>query len=211
MCVGSVNFIGAASVSAVEFGRTVTPFHPEEIRLKTASPSLSIAAAVFAVAAFALTAVAQPPQAEPSAPPSGAQQGTPMRREIPPPKNLQVLPKDLTGEQVVHIMQGWAGALGARCDTCHAANPNAATQPGQRARLDFSLDVKPEKETARLMYKMVQDINTNYIAMVGNSGAKVSCGTCHQGHLSPPAFTPPERHEGQRPQGAPGAMPGPGL
>ena len=178
--------------------------------MKTASRSLSVAVAVFAAAAFALTSGAQAPQTEPSAPPTGA----PQHREfhIPPPKNLQVLPKDLTGEQVVHIMQGWAAALGTHCDTCHAPNPNAEVQPGQRARLDFSLDIKPEKNTARLMYKMVHDINTNYIAMVGNSGdsgANVSCGTCHRGHLSPPPFTPPERNEGPRPQGGQGSTPPP--
>ena len=174
--------------------------------MKKASRSLSVAVAVFAAAALALTSGAQAPQTEPSAPPTGA----PQHREfhIPPPKNLQVLPKDLTGEQVVHIMQGWAAALGTHCDTCHAPNPNAQVQPGQRARLDFSLDVKPEKNTARLMYKMVHDINTNYIAMVGNGDAKVSCGTCHRGHLSPPPFTPPERQEGPRPQGAPSPAPG---
>ncbi|MGH9589700.1 MAG: c-type cytochrome [Terracidiphilus sp.] len=187
--------------------------------MKTASKSLSVAVAVFAAAAFALASGAQAPQTEPSAPPPAGAQGSPMRREIPAPKNLQVLPKDLTGEQVVHIMQGWAAALGTHCDTCHAPNPNAEAQPGRRPRLDFALDVKPEKNTARLMYKMVQDINTNYIAMVNNSGAnsgsgaesgtKVSCGTCHRGHVSPPAFTPPERQEGPRPQGAQGSMPAP--
>lgn len=204
MCLGPFNFLGAASVSCVEFGATAKPFHSKETPVKTASRSLSVAVAVFAAAAFALTSGAQAPQSEPS--------GAPPRREfhIPAPQNLQVLPKDLTGEQVVHIMQGWAAALGTHCDTCHAPNPNAQVQPGQRARLDFALDVKPQKNTARLMYKMVHDINTNYIAMVGNSDAKVSCGTCHRGHLSPPPFTPPERQEGPRPQGgAQGPMPAP--
>lgn len=211
MCVRTFNFVGAAHVSPVEFGSTAKPFHPKEIPVKTASRSLSVAVAVFAAAAFALTSVAQAPQSEPSAPPAEGAQGAPMRRQfhIPPPKNLQVLPKDLTGEQVVHIMQGWAAALGTHCDTCHAPSPNAQVQPGQRARLDFSLDVKPEKNTARLMYKMVHDINSNYIAMVGNGDAKVSCGTCHRGHVSPPPFTPPERNEGPRPQGGQGATPPP--
>lgn len=133
------------------------------------------------------------------------------RREFhfPPPKNLQVLPKNLTGEQVHHIMEGWAGALGTHCDTCHAPDPNAAA-PGRRPRLDFALDKKPEKNTARMMVKMVEQINTDYIAKIKNSGVKVSCGTCHQGHLSPPVFKPqPEHHEGPPPPGAPGAPPVP--
>lgn len=127
-----------------------------------------------------------------------------MHREMhfPPPKNLQVLPKDLTGQQVHQIMEGWARALGTHCDTCHAPNPNAAAQPGKRPRLDFALDIKPEKNTARTMVKMVQDINGNYIDKIKNSGVKVSCGTCHRGHLHPPIFKP-QHHEGPPPQGAP--------
>lgn len=175
--------------------------------MKTASPSLSLAVAVFTAAVFAVTAVAQ---TEPSGPPPGAPAGAPMRREMhfPPPKNLQVLPKDLTGEQVHHIMEGWAAALGTHCDTCHAPNPNETVAPGKRPRLDFELDTKPEKKTARMMVTMVQQINGDYISKVKNSGVKVSCGTCHRGHLSPPVFTPPPEHrEGPPPQGAPGAAP----
>lgn len=151
--------------------------------------------------------------------------GTPHgERHIPPPKNLQVLPKDLTGEQVHHIMEGWAQSLGTHCDTCHAPDPKAVVAAGHRPRLDFPLDIKPDKSTARLMYKMVQDINTNYIAMVKDSGdnaeaqsseeahadEKVSCATCHRGHLKPPTFVPPPEHrEGPPPQGAPGSGPAP--
>jgi hypothetical protein len=187
-------------------------------RLRIASPSLSIAAATFAAAVFAFTAVAQAPQAEPTTPPAGEAAGAPMggpRREMhfPPPKNLQVLPKDLTGEQVHQIMEGWARALGTHCDTCHAPNPNAATEPGKRPHLDFALDTKPEKGTARMMVKMVKDINGNYVSKIKNSGVQVSCGTCHRGHLSPPAYKPgPEEHHegpGAQPQGAPGATPTP--
>lgn len=185
--------------------------------MKTASPSLTVAAVVFAAAAFALTAVAQAPQTEPSSPPPGGQMSGMPHREghFPAPSNLQVLPKDLTGEQVHQIMEGWARALGTHCDTCHAPNPNANAEPGRRPRLDFALDIKPEKNTARLMVKMVHDINTNYIANIKHSDAteaseaKVSCGTCHRGHLSPPEFKPePEHREGPPPQGAPAPAPG---
>ena len=182
--------------------------------MKTASPSLTCAAAVFAAAAFAITAVAQAPQSQPSGPPPGEPMGGQHREmHFPPPTNLQVLPKDLTGEQVHQIMEGWAHALGPHCDNCHAANPKEAVQPGKRPHLDFALDTKPEKGTARMMVKMVADINGNYVSKVKNSGVKVSCGTCHRGHLSPPAFKPePEEHRegpGAQPQGAPGATPTP--
>lgn len=130
-------------------------------------------------------------------------------RHSPAPTNLQVLPKDMTGEQVHQVMEGWARALGTHCDTCHAPNPNATVEPGKRPRLDFALDIKPEKKTARMMYTMVQQINHDYIDKIDNDGIAVSCGTCHRGHLSPPAFKPePEHHEGP-PPAAPGTEPSP--
>ena len=46
-----------------------------------------------------------------SAPPQGAPGGRPPR-SYPAPTNLQVLPKDLTGQQVHEIMEGFAGSLG---------------------------------------------------------------------------------------------------
>lgn len=183
--------------------------------MKTASPSLSVAAAVFAAAVFAVTAVAQAPQTQPSTPPAGAPMGEP-HHEMPAPTNLQVLPKDLTGEQVHRIMHSWASALGTRCDTCHAPDPNAPVGAGGHPRLDYALDTKPEKNTARLMVKMVEDINGNYIGKIDNAGIKVSCGTCHRGHLSPPIFMPPPEHHmgpppGTAPAGAPAPAPAPGL
>ncbi|MDE3199862.1 MAG: c-type cytochrome [Acidobacteriota bacterium] len=105
-----------------------------------------------------------------------------------------MLPKNLTGEQVHEIMHKWEAELGTECSTCHAADPKNIG-PNGRPRLDFASDAKPEKATARLMVKMVHDINSNYISMVDNSGMPVSCGTCHRGHLSPEPFVaPPEEH-----------------
>ncbi len=177
--------------------------------MKTAFLSPSVAVAVFAAAVFAVTAVSQAPQSQPSGPPGGPM---PHEMQMPAPTNLQVLPKDLTGEQVHRIMHSWASALGTHCDTCHAPDPNAPVGPGGHPRLDYALDTKPEKNTARLMVKMVEDINGNYIGKIDNAGIKVSCGTCHRGHLSPPIFIPPpEHHMGPPPQGAPPAAPATGL
>jgi len=128
---------------------------------------------------------------------------------FPAPTNLQVLPKNLTGKQVHQIMGKWARSLGTHCSTCHAPNPNAAPAPNGHPHLDFALDIKPEKKTARLMVKMVEDINGNYVGKIKNSGIKVSCGTCHRGHLQPPLYIPPPEHHGPRPPAAaPPAAPG---
>lgn len=113
----------------------------------------------------------------------------------PAPTNLQVLPKNLSGEQVHEIMHGWEAALGAECSTCHTANPKDVA-PNGRLRLNFADDSKPEKATARLMYKMMEDINANYVGKVQNSGVPVTCGTCHRGHITPEPFkAPKEEHE----------------
>jgi hypothetical protein len=172
--------------------------------LKTSSLIPPAAAtALLTAAVFAVTMIAQAPQA-----PSPGEGGQPPR-SYPAPTNLKVLPKDLTGQQVHDIMEKWAGSLGVHCDTCHTADPNNIG-PNGRPRLKFEDDSKAEKSTARLMYRMTEDINKNYVSMVmdedkmENHGSPVTCGTCHRGHQHPEEFEIPE--EGRRgPEGPPPA------
>jgi hypothetical protein len=168
--------------------------------LKTSSLAFTTAT-FFAAGVFLVTSAAQTPQiatkSGPQAqPPSSiatpnAQQpsGTPAKRTYPTPTNLKVLPKELTGEQVHEIMEQWESEIGGRCGTCHAADPKNIG-PNGRPRLNFVDDNKPEKETARKMYQMTDGINLNYIAKMDSSGAPVTCGTCHRGHLGPEMFAP---------------------
>jgi cytochrome c553 len=175
--------------------------------LKPILLSLSVTATALVTAAlFAVTAAAQTPQA--ATPPAG---GPPPMRSYPAPTNLKALPKDMTGQQVHEVMEKISGSLGVHCDTCHAADPTNL-MPNGRPRMNFADDSKPEKVTARLMILMSMDINKNYISKIDNSGAMVTCGTCHRGHLSPEPFVIPDEHGGPRPpMGAPpsGAMPMP--
>lgn len=128
------------------------------------------------------------------------------RRPLPKPTNLQVLPKDIKPEDLIHIMRGYAGALGVECKFCHVA------VPGQR-RLDFAADTKEDKGIARIMIRMTQTINDQYMAQVKDPDAKpddlhVTCGTCHRGHSMPEHFVPPpEEHHEQR--GGAGTPPAP--
>lgn len=165
--------------------------------MKPASPSRPAAAAAFlGVALFALTTVAQAPQTAGPEHAPGEQHHHPPN---PAPTNLKVLPKTLTGDQVHEIMHKWAAALGTECSTCHAADP-VKKEPNGQPVLNFADDSKKEKETARLMLKMTGEINKNYTSMVESSrdsseAAKaVTCGTCHRGHVDPPAFVPPPEH-----------------
>jgi hypothetical protein len=162
-------------------------------------PSSFAAAAFLGVALFAVTTVAQaPPPAQETggAMPAGEHHHPP----APTPTNLKVLPKTLTGDQVHEIMHKWEGDLGSECNTCHVEDP-VKKMPNGRPALNFADDSKKEKETARLMVKMTADINNNYTSMVESSrnkdesAKKVTCGTCHRGHLDPPAYVAPKEHE----------------
>jgi cytochrome c553 len=133
--------------------------------------------------AVAVLAVAQTPATPPNAtalPPAEA-------RVYPTPTNLKVLPKNLTGEQLHEIMEQWSAALDTHCDSCHTADTQNIG-PNGRPRLNFADDSKPMKDVARLMFKMTEDINTNYVSMIDSSGAPVTCGTCHRGHIGPEPF-----------------------
>lgn len=112
-----------------------------------------------------------------------------------PPKNLQVLPKDMTRQQVVQVMRGFTRGLGVRCNHCHVGEGNDLSQ------YDFASDAKPEKATARKMIAMVNAINTTHLAGVGEPAEppapgqppapKVTCYTCHRGDTMPLTAPPP--------------------
>ncbi len=173
------------------------------------SLSLPAAAAFLAAALFAVSTVAQAPQSADPHAPGGAGHPHP---PAPKPTNLKVLPKDLTGDQVMDIMHGWEAQLGTECTTCHAVDPNKK-MPNGRPALNFPDDSKKEKETARLMLKMTMEINQKYTSMVESShdnaeaAKKVTCGTCHRGHLDPPAYVPPKEHDHEHHEGAEGEKP----
>ena len=70
-------------------------------------------------------------------------------------KNLQILPKDISGHDLDSIMHHFTAALGVKCNFCHVRNEEAK-------QMDFSNDAKPEKQIARKMMLMAIDINKNY-------------------------------------------------
>jgi len=159
--------------------------------------------AVAALTAMAAFVAAQTPQG----PPPGGVPGGPMHN-FPAPTNLQVLPKDLTGNQVRDIMRTWAGSLGVHCDACHAADPSRKG-PNGRPELNFADDSKDDKKIARIMYTMTQQINADYISKSkaldpDSMDMKVSCGTCHRGHQMPEEFVIPK----EGPHGGNGMPPG---
>jgi hypothetical protein len=98
------------------------------------------------------------------------------------PKNLKVLPKNISHDMLEKTMRQWSQALGQRCGFCHAR--------GADGRNDFASDAKPEKLMARKMFEMTAKINKKYfkaekdsLGMVMNSG--IACITCHNGKPHP--------------------------
>lgn len=152
-------------------------------RLALAAATTSVLASVFFFASRNSVVAAQSAGAE--VPPAAA----PAHHDYPAPTNLKVLPRNLTGAQVHEIMQTWVGELGGRCVTCHVVDKTKKTPDGKPV-IDFANDNKEEKQTARKMFTMVEQINTETIAKIDSSGAPVTCGTCHRGHLGPEPFEP---------------------
>ncbi len=74
--------------------------------------------------------------------------------------------------------------------------------PNGRPRMDFANDSKPDKQIARIMYTMTQQINKDTISKAmdldpDGMGSPVTCGTCHRGHEMPEEFViPREEHRG---------------
>ena len=105
-----------------------------------------------------------------------------------PPTNLQVLPKDWSRQQVVQVMQQFTMGLGVGCNYCHAEMEGAQPGPNGQVPIDAASDAKQQKKTARVMMKMVSDINNTLGSGLGKPAAdvvKVQCITCHRGAAIP--------------------------
>ena len=95
-----------------------------------------------------------------------------------PPQNLQVLPKDMTTQQVTQLMRTFTAALGVECSHCHVGT-----------MADRAKDDNPKKGVARKMMQMTASINDTMLKGIGDAPAagvsKVTCFTCHRGAIKP--------------------------
>ncbi len=100
------------------------------------------------------------------------------------PENLKVLPKDISSDDLSTTMRGFAMGLGVRCETCHVGEPNMPLDT-----FDFPSDEKPMKQKARLMIKMVNEINGELVPRLDDvekaNRVSVRCMTCHRGQPQP--------------------------
>ncbi|MBS1573734.1 MAG: c-type cytochrome [Bacteroidetes bacterium] len=109
-------------------------------------------------------------------------------------KNLKVLPKDISHEELGKIMHDFNFALGVKCNFCHAG-PKQGEEHS-----DFSSDEKPEKSIARSMMKMTNKINKKFFhgkSKIGDANAviAVNCATCHHGAPHPEIEQPKPEEE----------------
>ncbi len=97
--------------------------------------------------------------------------------------NLKVLPKDTPLQDVYLRMAQMQHDLGVQCGFCHDQDPDTK-------QINYASDENPRKETARTMIRMTQDINTKYLAYLGDrqEAPPVTCGNCHLGQMHPPTF-----------------------
>ena len=96
-------------------------------------------------------------------------------------KNLKVLPKDITKDQLDTIMHSFTEGLGVNCEFCHVRNEDTN-------KMQFDLDRKTAKSKARIMLKMTMAINKDYLSRLSEFSdhiEKVECITCHRGNKEP--------------------------
>src|SRR5258706_14351065 len=86
-----------------------------------------------------------------------------------PKRNLKVLPRDISHDDLDKIMDSWKVALGVKCSFCHAPSKDSSSR-----HLDFASDAKPEKDIARHMFRMTAKINTKYFHFDDDDNTKAT-------------------------------------
>ncbi len=106
------------------------------------------------------------------------------RPEEPKPefKNLKVLSKDISEDEMEKVMTSFNGQLGVGCNYCHERSKSPTD-------MNFYADGKKEKEITRDMIKMTLAINKKFFNKKIDrriSGRPVIwCRTCHRGYPRP--------------------------
>ncbi|MCZ6659418.1 MAG: c-type cytochrome [Gammaproteobacteria bacterium] len=104
-------------------------------------------------------------------------------------ENLQVLPPDISQNDLGEVMLGNLRGLGLRrlagegCLFCHVGDMERP-----RDTWDYASDDKPTKRKARVMMAMVQAINQDHLANLEtriDPTHRVTCYTCHAGRTDP--------------------------
>ena len=108
-------------------------------------------------------------------------------------KNLKVLPKNITKNEMDTIMKHFTVALGVKCNFCHTFNT-------EQKAMGFASDANKHKDVARNMMRMTKKINKKYFEFTAYDDLattlQVSCATCHNGKAEPsswPSLSPEKK------------------
>ena len=105
----------------------------------------------------------------------------------PPWENLKVLPKDISKDSLMGLMKNYSASLGVKCNYCHMPSKTDPT------KLDFANDAKIEKEIARGMIGMTNEINAKHFQPYfpdpkPDQVHVVNCVMCHRGTANPEKY-----------------------
>jgi hypothetical protein len=134
---------------------------------------IALAAAV-ALSAATLTAQQTAPAAPAAAEPSQEAAAADENWKPDEIKNLTVLPKETSVDDVMKIMKAWNTALNVDCVFCHVGQVGKPL-----STFDFASDGKKRKEASRIMLRAVMDMNEKF-KTIGDEPPEVSCATCHK-------------------------------
>ena len=114
----------------------------------------------------------------------------PEAKDQPKFKNLKVLPKNISEEKLDSIMDNFNYSLGVNCIYCHV-------RADKGDELNFVSDGKSEKDIARNMMRMTDNINKKYFRFNNDKAAlrAVNCMTCHRMNPIPITDNLPVRKE----------------
>ena len=101
--------------------------------------------------------------------------------------NLQVLPEEVSKDELKEIMTGFTEQLGVKCTFCHVV--------GEYHRDDN--DDKRHKLVARQMIGLVEHMrqNQDLYFKKGTELNQIGCWTCHRGEAEIDGFFPEEEDE----------------
>lgn len=112
-------------------------------------------------------------------------------------KNLKILPKNITGQQMDSVMEHFSVSLNVGCDFCHVK-----TVTGANEEWDMASDKNKHKLVAREMMTMTNAINDKYFPYGGpadslSTALTVTCYSCHNGRKEP--LVKPKKEKPQLP------------
>ncbi len=105
--------------------------------------------------------------------------GAPPLQAAPEHKNLQVLDKNISKDDLKKMMEGFAAQLGVKCQFCHVEE-------------QYEKDDKKQKNDARKMIKLVLEMKARkpeFFKTTVKENA-IQCSMCHRGKPQPEAFVP---------------------